>query len=132
MVGQLAETGAWDGIVDAGIERRDAVDPAPDHTTSAEVVAHALLRLAADKPGHMGRERAARVVGGYAVAHRDAEEERSCEPFIVARDWRRKELVGLVDALIAGGLLAQSVGPRPLLVLTRAGFHALNALEGTT
>jgi hypothetical protein len=120
---------AWDGVVDPGIEQRE---PEPTTTTSTEIVAHALLRLAAERPGHMGRERAARVVGGYAVAYRDDEERIAYEPYIVARDWKRRELVELVDALIDGGLMAQSVGPRPLLVLTRAGHHALNALEGTT
>lgn len=142
MAGTLARSiAAWDGEIDPGIEQRDETsddagagdEVATDrqHMTSAEVVAHALLRLAAERPGHMGRDRAARIVGGFAVAYRDGEEEASYMPYVVAPDWRKRELVELVDALIDGGLVAQSVGPRPLLVLTRAGHHALNALEGT-
>ena len=143
MVGEVTNSviEAWDGAVDPGIEQPVATEPAGaggeepaterPRETSSEVVAHALLRLAAERPGHMGRDRAARIVGGFAVAFRDPEEQASYEAYIVARDWRKRELVELVDALIDGGLIAQTVGPRPLLVLTRAGHHALNALEGT-
>ena len=100
---------------------------------SAEVVSHAILRLVADLPGEAGRIRAARIVGGYSVAYRtDGDMERFAKYAVGDVDWSLRELTALVDALIAGGLVAQVPPPRPTLVLTRAGHRALDALEGTT
>lgn len=123
---------AWDGPVDPAIEQHAArvVRDAHEERVGTEAVAHALLRLVAERPGQMGRMRAARIVGGYSVPCRDEEERLALEPYAVCTDRRMKELVQLVDALIDGGLLAQTAGPRPVVVLTRAGHHALDALEG--
>lgn len=101
-----------------------------EERVSAEIVAHALLRLVADRPGYVGRARGARIVGGFAVAYRDEQEEIAMRRYVVQCDWKLRELIALVDTMISGGLIAQSVGPRPLMVLSRAGHHALNALEG--
>jgi hypothetical protein len=46
-----------------------------------------------------------------------------------ADDWTLKDTVQLVDALIDSGLLVQSIGPRPVVCLTRAGHRALDALD---
>jgi hypothetical protein len=94
-----------------------------------EAVAHALLRLVADYPGTLGRVRAARVVGGYAVAGADELQARRFNAYAVHVPWPLAGLVDLVDAMLDGGLLAQTAGARPVLVLTRAGHHALDALE---
>jgi hypothetical protein len=40
-----------------------------------------------------------------------------------------RSVVELVDAMVDGGLVHRTAGPRPVLVLTRAGHHALDALE---
>jgi len=40
-------------------------------------------------------------------------------------------MVDLIDALLNGGLLAQTTGQRPTLALTRAGFRALDTLDQT-
>lgn len=123
---------AWDGPVDPAIEQQAAavVRDAHASTVDAEAVAHALLRLVAERPGQMGRMRGARIVGGYAVPCRDDEERDALERYALEADWKIRELVDLVDALIRGGLMTQTAGPRPVLVLTRAGHHALDALEG--
>lgn len=105
----------------------------PDDSTLPEVAAHALLELAATHPGQVGRLRASRIVGGFAVP---TDDERLAE--VVARHstavsgWTLRDLVALVDALLAGGLLAQTSGQRPTLVLTRAGHRALDALDQTS
>lgn len=118
-----------DGDIDAGIEQRNgATDRA--HDVGSEVAAHALLRMVGDHPGHMGRLRAARLIGGYSVPHRDAEEAAALTAYAVELTWPLREITRLVDVLIEGGLMAQTPGPRPVLVLTRAGFRALDALEG--
>jgi len=95
----------------------------------AEAAAHAVLSLVVDHPGQMGRLRAARLVGGYPVPHRDDEEQVSQSRYALELDWPLREITRLVDALISGRLLAQTAGPRPVLVPTRAGFRTLEALE---
>ncbi|MCW2928690.1 MAG: hypothetical protein JWM86_2658 [Thermoleophilia bacterium] len=125
----------FDGDVDPGIEQfNDGAAVAPTTGSGgdlgAEAVAHALLRLVAEHPGQMGRLRAARVVGGYPVPHRDGHEQFDAAAFAVEVGWPLREFTRLVDALISGRLVAQTAGPRPVLVLTRAGFRTLEALEG--
>lgn len=122
----------WDGPVDPAIEQHAAtvVRDAHDQRVGAEAIAHALLRLVAERPGQMGRMRAARVVGGYSVPYRDEDERLALEPYAIRGDWKLKELIDLVDAMIGGGLLTQTAGLRPVVVLTRPGHHALDALEG--
>lgn len=110
------------GSPDAGGGMRDV---------GAEAAAHSLLRLVADHPGQMGRLRAARIVGGYPVPHREGDDPAQFAPFAIELDWPLREITRLVDAMITGRLVAQTVGPRPVLVLTRAGYRTLEALEGT-
>lgn len=117
--------GAFDGPVDAGIEQAAARADA----LGAEAAAHALLRLVGEHPGQMGRLRAARIIGGYAVAWRDDEDAAELARYAVELEWPLREITRLVDAMISGRLVAQTPGPRPVLVLTRAGFRALEALE---
>ena len=100
-----------------------------DADVSAEAVAHAVLRLVGDMPAQMGRLRVARVVGGYPVPVEDDLQAARLAPYAIEVSWPLKETVELVDAMIAGGLMAKSVGTRPTLVLTRAGHRALDALE---
>lgn len=95
----------------------------------AEAAAHAALSLVGDHPGQVGRLRAARLVGGYPVPHRDDEEALSLNRYAIQLDWPLREIVRLVDALISGGLLAQTAGPRPVLALTRPGYRALEAID---
>jgi hypothetical protein len=120
------EQGAADVVREAS-ERREAGGGMRD--IGAEALAHAVLRLIADHPGQMGRLRTARVVGGFPVPHRDGTDGSALERYAVDAGWTIRELVQLVDALIGGGLAARTIGPRPVLVLTRAGFVALSALE---
>jgi hypothetical protein len=62
--------------------------------------------------------------------HRDDRGRRPrCSTYSVELDWPLRELTRLVDALISGRLVTQTPGPRPVLVLTRAGFRALEALD---
>jgi hypothetical protein len=100
-----------------------------EERTSAEVVAHTVLRLIADMPGYMGRMRVARVVGGYAVRSMDDELLERLSHYTVAIEWTLRDAVDLVDALLCGGLIAQTMGVRSTLVLTRAGFRALEVLD---
>lgn len=124
--------GTFDGVVDDGIERAEAsADGGAMLDVGAEAAAHSLLRLVAEHPGHMGRLRAARIVGGYPVPHRDDEEAGALAQFAVQLDWPLREITRLVDALITGRLMTQTPGPRPVLVLTRSGFRTLEALEGS-
>lgn len=124
--------GAFDGPIDEGVEQS-----APSggdlgggmRDVGAEAAAHALLRLVGEHPGQMGRLRAARLVGGYPVPHRDDQEAIELGRYAVQLDWPLREITRLVDALISGRLVAQTAGPRPVLVLTRAGFRTLEALE---
>ena len=136
MIAQTATTigNAFDGPVDGGLERgRPTADaaspPSMPEDVSTEAVAHALLRLIGDHPGQMGRLRAVRLIGGYPVPHRDDEEQISQTRYAVRVDWSLRELTNLADALISGRLIAQTNGPRPVLVLTRAGYRALEALD---
>lgn len=98
----------------------------------AEAAIHAVLRLAADFPGQMGRLRVARVVGGYPIRSADSERQAQLGEYAVAYPGSLREIVEFVDALIAGGLLVQTVGQRPTLVLSRAGHRALEALEAVS
>lgn len=113
-----------------------AMQRAGDHgdagsdTITTEAVAHAMLRLVADMPGQMGRLRAARIVGGYAVPTLDEQAPSRLAAYAVEVAWPIRASVALLDALIDGGLLTQTMGQRPTLVLTRAGHRALDALEG--
>jgi hypothetical protein len=118
-----------DGDVDPGIEQRDT-SAGRGNDVGTEAAAHAMLRLVGEHPGQMGRLRAARLIGGYPVPHRDAEEAASLTAYAVELTWPLREITRLVDVLIEGRLMAQTPGPRPVLVLTRAGFRALEALEG--
>ncbi|MCW2972331.1 MAG: hypothetical protein JWN72_604 [Thermoleophilia bacterium] len=136
---QMTVAAAFDGPVDPALEHQpDDVTETTGHQRSgggledvgAEAAAHAMLRLTADFPGLMGRLRTARIVGGYAVPHRDDADAARLSRYGIEIDWTLRELVRLVDALIDGHLLAQTSGPRPTLVLTRAGYAALVALEG--
>ena len=95
-----------------------------DEQPTPERTAHAILKLAADIPGTYGRLRTARVVIGHEV---DADAELAT--YAVAAGNTIRETVELIDALIAGGLITQTAGQRPTLVLTRPGFRALEALE---
>ena len=103
--------------------------PTPASELPAERAAHAMLKLVGDHPGRMGRLRCARIVGGYPVPHRDDTEGHQLATYAVPLDWPLREITRLVDALIEGGLLAQTEGPRPTLALTRAGHRALDALD---
>lgn len=116
----------FDGEVDPGIEQRRG----GGGEVGAEAASHAILRMVGDFPGQMGRLRAARLVGGFAVQHHSPEEAAQLAAYAIDLDWPMREVTRLVDALIAGRLLAQTPGPRPVLVLTRAGFRALEALDG--
>jgi len=123
---------ALDGPVDDGIEQAAPLEPAGGggmRDIGAEAAAHALLRLIAEHPGQMGRLRAARLIGGYPVPHRDNEEAQALGRYAVELDWPLREITRLADALITGRLIAQTAGPRPVLVLTRAGHRTLEALE---
>lgn len=115
--------------VNETVETIDDTQPAPSTGEGSEAAAHSLLRMIGDHPGKMGRLRAARIVGGYSVAHSDDEERAELAKYVVDLDWPLREITRLVDALISGGLVAQTHGPRPTLVLTRAGFRSLEALE---
>lgn len=98
---------------------------------SMEAAAHAIIRLVADMPGEMGRVRAARIVSKRAVSPTNEVFARRCLAYGMDLPWPLRDTIGLVDALIDGGLMTQTCGARPLLVLTRAGHHALDALEAT-
>lgn len=118
--------------VNETVETIDDTPPAPSTGAGSEAAAHALLRMIGEHPGVMGRLRAARIVGGYAVPYRDEDEQNDLAQYVVQLDWPLREITRLVDALITGRLLAQTPGPRPVLVLTRAGHRTLDALEGST
>lgn len=96
-----------------------------------ERIAHGVLRVAGELPGQMGRLRAARIVGGFPVQAAEEELREQLAPYRVegAEGRPLRELVAMVDALLDGGLLAQTTGQRPTIVLTRAGHRALDALE---
>lgn len=103
--------------------------PPTSRPCPAEQVAHATLRLIADHPGTLGRLRCARIVGGYSVPHRDDEQQAAMQKYALQLDWPLRDLTALVDALEQGGLLTHTAGPRPTLVITRAGHRALDALD---
>lgn len=132
---------AFDGPIDDGIERAEERSREPElpgggeprpsggGDMGAEAAAHSLLRMVCDHPGSMGRLRAARIIGGYPVPYRDDEDGEQLERYAVELDWPLREITRLVDTLISGGLMTQTPGPRPVLVLTRSGFRVLEALE---
>lgn len=115
----------FDGEVDEGVERAGGAM----HDVGAEAAAHALLRIVCDFPGHMGRLRAARIIGGYSVPLREDEDAAELASYAVHLEWPLREITRLVDSLLSGGFIRQTPGPRPVLVLTRAGFRTLEALE---
>lgn len=97
----------------------------------AQKVAHALLRVVADLPGQLGRIRAARIVRGFSVpVYADQEFTDVSKYRMDGLDWKLSWVIGLVDALIEGELIAQGRGPRPTLSLTRQGFIVLDHLDG--
>jgi len=87
---------------------------------------HAILRLAGDKPGHFGRLRTARIVGGYDL-NRSVESELN--EYAVMTDWTLTPLIDLIDGMVKSGLIIQTPGARPTLVLTRKGHRALDGME---
>jgi hypothetical protein len=137
----MTMTAAFDGPVDPAIEQFESgpgggVGAGSSgsagggmHDVGAEAAAHSILRMVAEYPGHMGRLRASRIVGGYPVPLRDEEDAGELAAYSVDLDWPLREITRLVDSLIRGGFIRQTPGPRPVLVLTRAGFRTLEALE---
>lgn len=122
--------GTFDGPIDDGIERsRAEPDGGGMRDVGAEAAAHALLRLVGEHPGQMGRLRAARLIGGYPVPHRDEQEAVQLGRYAVQLDWPLREITRLVDTIIGSGMIVQTPGPRPVLVLTRPGHRTLEALE---
>ncbi len=102
----------------------------PEGGCTSQRAAHSMLALVGDHPGRVGRLRCARIVGGYPVPHRDDVEAQQLQTYAVTQlDWPLREITRLVDALISGGLVVQTEGPRPTLALTRAGHRALDALD---
>ena len=97
----------------------------------AEKYVHQMLRLVCDYPGQFGRLRATRVIGGYSFPERDGSPPKSAlQSYVFANNEHSLgELVELTDAMLSGGLIDQTPGIRPTLVLRRAGFRALEALE---
>ena len=132
---------AFDGPIDPAIEQeaervvrgaheqRARAERSEADEVGSEAAAHALLRIVGDFPGQMGRVRAARLIGGYRVQHHDSAESEQLGRYAVNLSWPLREIVRLVDAMLDGGLVTKTAGPRPVLVLTRAGFQALQALE---
>ncbi len=94
----------------------------------AEVVMHAALRFVGEYPALIGRLRLARLLGGYQHGL-DENQVPACEMYEVASGWRIGQIIELIDSGIQGGLLVRTPGARPALVLTRAGFRALEVLE---
>jgi len=92
---------------------------------TVERAAHQALRLTAEHPGTFGRLRTARIIAGYRIDDTDTYTTYASP----VANWTLRDAVSLIDALLTGGLLAQTCGPRPTLVLTRAGFRALDALD---
>lgn len=105
--------------------------PTEQQGCTSERAAHQMLALVGEHPGRIGRLRCARIVGGYPVPNRDDAESQQLATYAVSDlEWPLREITRLVDALITGGLMSQTEGPRPTLVLTRAGHRALDALDG--
>lgn len=97
---------------------------------TSDEAAYRVLLLAGERPGRFGRLRAARVVGGFAVPARDEESPAELARYQVqGLGWSMRDCKALIDALHAGGLLTETCGNRPTLVLTVAGYRALDALE---
>jgi hypothetical protein len=111
-------------------ERRPSATSNDDDEITVEAVAHAILRVVCDFPGQIGRVKVARVVGGFALGNvHDPSMTRLLASYSVDPAWLLNDVTRLVDAMIEGGLLAQTVGARPTVVLTRDGFRALVALD---
>lgn len=102
-----------------------------DHATQQhlELLCKKLMQLVADQPGHYGRLLAARIIGGSFLPAEGVMDIAVSERYMVDTELPLRELVALVDSMLAGGLLVQTLGQRPTLVLTRAGHRALDALE---
>lgn len=96
---------------------------------TAEAMAHAVLRIVGERPGQVGRLRCVRIVLGLSISVNDGEEDIWAQYDSGIRGWTLREGVSLIDALIDGGLVTQTIGQRPTLCLTRAGHRALDALE---
>jgi len=81
------------------------------------IVTHAILRLIADHPAQFGRIRAARNIQG---------KDLELSAYAIDTDWPLQSVVFVIDAMIDGGLLAQSPlhHTRPL-TLTVLGFQTL-------
>ncbi len=97
-----------------------------------EALAHSVLRIVGDHPGMLGRLRVARVASGRSLPGIDEVQGARLARYGVAADLPLREVVDLVDAMLDGGLVHRTSGPRPVLALTRAGHHALDALEGSS
>lgn len=100
-------------------------------TIAIELATHAILRLIADRPGTAGRLRTARIATGRPVPAPGTEQTTDLSPYGVAAELPLKDVVALIDALAEAHLITATVG-RPLLVLTRAGHRALDALEASS
>ena len=97
---------------------------------TSEHVARIALTLIADHPGQIGPLRCARIVGGFTIPTTCDEQRELFEQYAIPDlGWTLRTVKELVEALQRGGLLASTAGPRPTLVLTRAGHRALEALE---
>lgn len=97
---------------------------------TSERVARQMLALVGDHPGTIGSLRCARIVGGFTVPVTDERQQVLFEQYAIPKlDWTLRTLKDLIEALQSGGLIATTAGPRPTLALTRAGHHALDALD---
>jgi hypothetical protein len=102
----------------------EATHQTPEH------VAHIALALVADHPAQVGPMRCARIIGGFTVPYADDEQQEQLSQYAIAGlGWPLRTIIDLVSALEQGGLITRSSGPRPRLVLTRAGHRALDALD---
>lgn len=95
-----------------------------------ERVARQMLALVADHPGTVGPLRCARIVGGFTIPVVSEQQQELFITYAVPNlGWTLRTLKDLVEALQRGGLITTTAGPRPTLVLTRAGHRALDALD---
>lgn len=92
----------------------------------AERFAHAALATTQAHPGVFGRLTLARIIGGHPLPRELAARTRPSHQ--VESTWKLREIVCLIDALVAGGLLHTSDNHH--LRPTNAGERALHALEG--
>lgn len=99
-----------------------------DEDFDAEAFAHGALRLAGDHPGRFGRLRVARILAGYAVPD-CPDRDMVTAQYEVSAGVKLPPVVALIDALLDGGLLTRTLGQKPVLCLTMAGWRALDALN---